>query len=159
MCWQGENKPKVAQADIPVTKVGIKDRDGVHPYFRENYTLLVYEEGKTFESNLETNNLSSNLLEIAKGLHGFNSDKIHIENYQYAYGLGENFTLSYSTNPDNKVYFRNTSSKYKILVVLLCSIPEGTIYYENEKGEIVTPKLRVDSIVDAISFCRKHETS
>ena len=36
--------------------------------------------------------------------------------------------------------------KFPVFSVMYCTIPEGSVYYENEDGEIVTDKIRTDKI-------------
>jgi hypothetical protein len=141
MCWYGKATPKIAKDDIPCKKIVGKHetkRNVYVPFFRSPYTDMTYHIGKTYMAKVGISyyiDLSTvfrrNEDLITTGIHCYANDVKIFDSKPLGYKtvkIGRFNTLyTYKNNP----------------VVLCCIIPKGTVYYENEYGEIVTEKLRI----------------
>lgn len=143
MCWK-TNRINNIKEHIVRTKNGLKvlkicllDKDErIIPYFYSD--RLVYEMGKTYESEFEKYENQSFKLQICEGLHSYNSKKVFFEK---------------SKHPWSNIYYFDISNKYGCIrnfnfeigfsraVSVECVIPYGSKYYENEYGEIVSDTL------------------
>lgn len=147
MCWRGKNIPKVAGENTTAFKIAIFELDGVRPYYMRE--LLQYEKYRDYSVHFKIVPLSDNEVEIQDGLHCYRLGKVQLLEYQYQYGFGEILKVGLPESYLNcfgrrkQDAYANTDSKYAILKYMLCQIPEGTIYYENDCGEIVAEKLKV----------------
>lgn len=158
MCWityfSKHGTPIKAEKDVKVFKVCAIDKDGyaipyyMYPVFYKEYkkgeTYHLPDELKIFE-NSPTSYRSSGF-HADYGFHAYSS-----EHCQYGKS-GENIltsdievlTVSSVEDKHRCDYYR---PQFYGNAILECSIPEGTTYYENENGEIVTEALRVDNII------------
>ena len=157
MCWityfTKHGTPIKAENDVKVFKVCTIDRDGYAiPYYMHFNSRLKYEKGVTYHLpiKLEIFKNSTELLSLG----GFHADYgFHAYSSQHCqYGKSGEYILTSDievltvSDVDDKHRCDCYRPQYYGNAILECSIPEGTIYYENENGEIVTEVLRVDNI-------------
>ena len=124
MCWFGLNKSIVAEKNIKVFKICLKKKGKILSYYNE----FVYEVGAEYSATFGIRIKDFGRIAIYEGLHSYSSDcclKIYKEGiYCDWFGRGEP------------------------IVKVDCIIPKGAIYYENEKGEIVSNRLEIVSVQD-----------
>lgn len=154
MCWTAYNKqrsqPIKAEKDIKVFKIAvITENDNAKPYFMD-YSEIVYKTGETYTTNMEPPEQKYCAYVIGKGFHSYNMDSCY-------YTKGEVNCLVSVTGEVIFHYSRITVNSHygcsimnylthRTICVMHCTIPEGTTYYENHNGEIVSNAIRVDSI-------------
>ena len=140
MCWIGlpENK-HIAQEDIKCKKIMLFDKENRN--FRSPYMMERYELFEKYTQNFNPDELNpingSNKLNINIGIHCFNNE---VE-----------FTIPSIGN--NRIYFGlsvfEKRGKY-VPSIVECTIPKGTLYYENSNKEIVTERLIIDKILKVL---------
>ena len=125
MCWDGLNKPIVAEEDIKVFKICLKQTGKtLMSYFR----TFVYEVGVEYSATFGIEIEDFGEIAIYEGLHSYSTEcPIKFDTY-----IGKNRFIDY--------YPPNES-----IVKVECVIPKGATYYENENGEIVSDTLRIVS--------------
>ena len=154
MCWEGKKADhKIAIKDVKVIKVvyvkeGKKDNKCYAPYTGYKYTINKLYKTKPL---VITGRFSKSSI-IERGFHSFsmNVDISFEERHQYLYAPYDLYTICGYKFYDNieNIYpvtiiegvREKVVGKFK-LKLLECIIPEGTEYYENEYGEIVSNKL------------------
>lgn len=158
MCWityfTKHGTPIKAEKDVKVFKVCTVDREGYAvPYYMHYSLCLRYKKGETYHLPYELK-----IFENSTALHhssGFHADYgFHAYNSEHCqYGKsGENIlTSDIEVLTVSDVDDKHRCDYYRPQLygnaILECSIPEGTTYYENENGEIVTDAIRVDNII------------
>ena len=140
MCWIGlpENK-HIAQEDIKCKKIMLFDKENRN--FRSPYMMERYELFEKYTQSFNPDELNpingSNKLNINIGIHCFNNE---VE-----------FTIPSIGN--NRIYFGlsvfEKRGKY-VPSIVECTIPKGTLYYENGNKEIVTERLIIDKILKVL---------
>ena len=140
MCWIGlpENK-HIAQEDIKCKKIMLFDKENRN--FRSPYMMERYELFEKYTQSFNPDELNpingSNKLNINIGIHCFNNE---VE-----------FTIPLVGN--NRIYFGlsvfEKRGKY-VPSIVECTIPKGTLYYENVNKEIVTERLIIDKILKVL---------
>ena len=140
MCWIGlpENK-HIAQEDIKCKKIMLFDKENRN--FRSPYMMERYELFEKYTQSFNPDELNpingSNQLNINIGIHCFNNEA--------------EFTIPSIGN--NRIYFGlsvfEKRGKY-VPSIVECTIPKGTLYYENSNKEIVTEKLIIDKILKVL---------
>lgn len=139
MCWNTK-KPavlKMAEKDRAVFKVV----EQIDEKLLSNYRKFPYEIGKLYETRIGDRKAAFGRLRIEEGFHSY-SNKCKWEPL-YAF-------------PDTvyRVAFGNLSLAIFDLSVIhkhvrvSCIIPKGSLYYENEYGEIVSDKIIIKEIVE-----------
>lgn len=146
MCWVGEPFEKVADKDIKVYKVvrathftNKQGRDEVQAeaWYRRD---TVYFPGKRYHlgkkiSPRRTRNFCECYIE--EGFHSYSAENTRIT-YSFHYGW---------LKVDSRNKFCLDVYHY-LPSVLICIIPKGTTYYENDRGEIVSEELVTQNIVE-----------
>ena len=142
MCWKSKHTPikKVAEKDITVYKIFGKYGGKIHSCCYYGF-LWGIGEVKTLDKPLQ--------VEERKTAHPPFND---ITNYNYVINEGYH---SFAIKPYcNYVGWMNPKSVQFIFhwssddMLCECIIPEGSIYYENEYGEIVSDKLMITNETD-----------
>lgn len=143
MCWIGSKfDERIANKDITVYKAvyRVKSSKEKAKYLAPFNMWFEYEIGKTYFQPMDGVSIGVYSYEIHNGLHCF-SPEMWVER-KFIYG----FTVSRYGNKSEKEHswdFKIISPK-KIPVIMKCTIPQGTKYYQNSVGEIVTEKLIVE---------------
>ena len=144
MCWIGlpENK-HIAQEDIKCKKIMLFDKENRNfrsPYMLTPYELFEEHTQKFITIELEPKpgkDITKAELRINIGIHCFNNE---VE-----------FTIPSIGN--NRIYFGlsvfEKRGKY-VPSIVECTIPKGTLYYENGNKEIVTERLIIDKILKVL---------
>ena len=146
MCWVGNlTDIKVADNDITVYKILMKKKQGINcdasarylsPFMFAPYSFYVVEHKKLIKPVPSYAN--STTYTISEGLHCY-SENVFVKSY------GEENGLSVYSKAENVKGHRPVesyiSSANRFPVVIKCIIPEGSTYYENMYGEIVTQRL------------------
>lgn len=140
MCWVGENIKKVAEEDVKCQKIVDHHipSDTYHAYFHE---FFEYECGKVYEEKItpEITN-SSNDHEFIRINEGFHCYSMDIAMKRLA---SRSIELTSMTHGTRSAYPSHVNPAFNT-VVMECTIPKGTEYYENGSGEIVTSKIIVE---------------
>lgn len=152
MCWTTNRAEfavkKTAEQDIPVfkivryKKIKIYMDDEITTKITSYFQGYEYTLGKQVESEMkiETKMMIGPVTlptspRINTGLHSYDmklrKTLLHVDGINYIYGLDGGFVQAYSTY---------------VSAIMHCVIPAGAEYYENERGEIVSNKLRTVSI-------------
>lgn len=141
MCWRAfKAEKKIAQKDFNVYKVLMtKEKDSIlispfryFPYcLGKEYKAEIHVEEAIFPYEKDT---------IDEGLHCY-SEECMVKDVYKSIAVSNHYgqTLECYTA---EFYRLGTS-----LVVIKCTIPKGSAYYENGNGEIVTEKYTLDKIV------------
>ena len=158
MCWCGINKPLVVKKNehINVVKIVLMTDDRKYvPYFVKNGKIKEYKPGGIYNEIIEDE--IGYLIEIRQGIHSYLAKNVRIipttadcmpynqsinyDEYRVAveHGLATLWTYRYDRNNVDE-------NLHKHLCLLMGHLPEGTTYYANSCGEIVSDALEVDLI-------------
>ena len=153
MCWIGKTTDKkIADKNTKTFKAMYMDVSKEEPKYYAPLTTYEYELNKLYDVGsieLVTNKCGERIIE--KGLHSF-SLRVALGINKLIAQYGENVYVinGYRFFDDRKrlspyvLHMKSNTLKGNFkLVLLVCTIPEGTKYYENEDGEIVSSKLIV----------------
>ena len=138
MCWRAfKAEKKIAQTDFNVYKALIRNVE--NSLLFSPFRYFPYCLGKEYkaEIHVEEDNIFDT---IDEGLHCY-SEECMVKEFCKSIAVG---------NPYGQTLECYTSEFYRLgtsLVVIKCTIPKGTAYYENGNGEIVTEKYTLDKIV------------
>lgn len=137
MCWQKykhtDLQRHIAETDIISTKVLVLEKNKLRAFYRKYY----YAIGELNQTDfpLEMNYLGN----IYEGFHSYNS-----ENIKYVKAITGIFVNNIVRKEFIHIFnFQECNS----LVVVECTIPKGSEYYENSIGEIVSDKLIINKIL------------
>jgi hypothetical protein len=159
MCWVGEPFAKVADKDIKVYKVvrathftNKQGRDEVQAeaWYRGN---TVYFPGKRYQLGkplvrIPTNHFCECYIE--EGFHSYSAEKTSMRR-----SVNDGMLR---LDSENRIGFDFYLYKPSILI---CVIPRGTVYYENENGEIVSEEIITQRILewDYLMYATKYDIS
>jgi hypothetical protein len=145
MCWQSFRKPvkKIAHKNINVLKILFFDdsNNSIISYFYN----FKYEENVIYFEKIDDYFIVDKyddvlyrprylLYRINKGFHSYKNIKFEFRfPLLFAYNNNGNFLERYNINTEMRV--------------ALCSIPEGSEYYENENGEIVSNSIIINKVI------------
>lgn len=144
MCWIGNKAHrKIAKEDIKCKKIISLDfkANFYTPYYRMDD--MVYELGKLYSCNTLSIGAvdKKGNIRISRGFHCYGKyvavcrpNALSEIGTQYDY-------LVHMIGKPYQGYWRNSTRKP---ILVECTIPSGSIYYENEDGEIVSDHLRID---------------
>lgn len=136
MCWKSKEKktPQIAGEGIFVYKVMYRKPDNGR--FRSLYRRMDYEPEKIYWTDVNPISIDSPLyseMMIENGFHSYSIDKT------IAIKDNESQTLEVICMVNrvmiDSIFFPNN------LVIAECIIPEGSKYYENDLGEIVSNRI------------------
>ena len=143
MCWETKKciKPHIADKDLHVYKICLRHYNyGALPYYQPGKAF--YAEGKTYDADQfdapYPSHCNYNIYEIYHGMHSY-SCECQIKQY------GE-IPSNVCPYIDGGGYLGHYSMNLNLLLVL-CSIPKGTTYYLNEKGEYVSESIKMDKFL------------
>jgi len=140
MCWIGK-KVNLKKSDKPITVYKIMSKKGGvlrGPY----YNMHDYTIGTTYEIKIKAHLLFEDKLMINAGYHSYSAN-CRIRRKIYKTKNYEVLLIDSPTKMDIN-YFINIKKDNLPYVVVKCTIPANTTYYENENGEIVSEKLMVN---------------
>ena len=152
MCWVGKlEDKKVATEDIKVKKILDKFMGFYYAYYQEWFE---YKLGEVYETTVEprVHNFIEGAYLIDNGFHSYAWD---IEMKQLC--AGDIKVRSLRHLGGQTIYQNNGryGGDHKI-AVMECTIPKGTVYWENQVGEIVSEKLILEEeiyVEDDCNFC------
>ena len=145
MCWIGTRTQKwIATKDIPCKKViGYDEKVGVYRPWIMRALPCFYSIGHLYTADfgIEQRSCEHYYLQIHKGIHCYANSLKVCKRHEYGMVVGNNlFTVG------NNLFIGDKATLKPILVD--CIIPRGATYYENERGEIVTNKLKLVKIYE-----------
>lgn len=144
MCWSSTKIPirKIADKDIPCIKIILQCKNGNYQAAFNNYD---YSIGKLYEqeSNLQIVNFPNNYKPVSflirDGFHSYSMEcRFTYDNYV--------LVIYPKNNPFYDDYL-NFFCDYDYFIGLFI-IPKDSEYYENEKGEIVSSKIKFQKVID-----------
>ena len=135
MRWEAKRKSnrfaRIAIKDIPVFKIAQTRNGLITPYFYSGN--IIYIEGKTYVQPIWSLLLPKKYR--SKGIHCYNNECVITIDYPYIVdvkglynGINRPLLQSYSLKPT---------------VRMDSVIPKGTIFFENDIGEMVTTRLKI----------------
>ena len=154
MCWNGKvDDWHIVKGSKKVYKVLSRkpkswawyDKDFVIKY-RSPFMGFWYLKDKEYSKKIEVYHKMplSDKIEIYSGIHAYSMENCKIVRQPYYIEM-----LTVVDSSGNTITrYNNTVYELEQTVVVECTIPEGTTYYENERGEIVTEKLIINREVE-----------
>ena len=139
MCWAGRVEKRIADKDITVYKV--ITHNGV--VYASYYTNFTYEVGKRYDGGKLIPQGSSDYGVISRGFHSYSAENTHIR-LSGDCGIKVHARI-YLNNPSQ--FIDGYDERWYGTFLMACSIPKGTIYYENDRGEIVSESIFVKEII------------
>ena len=149
MCWIGLTiNKKIATKDIKCKKIIVYVKNGRYSCYAPYYftTDMIYEIGKGYSRNICAKPLNdfSTYTRITNGLHSYSEECTAI--------LRMDGGIIIKTKTTEKVVFTKvhsecSSSGYMEPVLVECTIPKGSTYYENKYGEIVSDRLKINKVL------------
>ena len=152
MCWSTNlpelAAPKTAKKPIKVYKVCKKrpNSDIIISYYMNHE----YKVGKTYQMNVDFEVIDFDerpYYEINAGFHSYNHEKTKVKVTYYHHG-DDNKLIGVLFGDQNCHIDSFKMSDYDTIDIVRveCTIPEGSTYYENASGEIVSNAITIDSI-------------
>ena len=140
MCWEGKvSDRKIATRDIKTKKIVEFINGSYCAYFRRNFR---YELGKTYTAKIKPykQEPSDTHCIIDTGLHSYAWDTkmTRITDGDIVVVCARECGIRMG-----RFYFLRNH-----ILVMECTIPKGTVYYENEDGEIVSEKLIINKQIE-----------
>lgn len=138
MCWRGvKGNRKIAEHDIKTRKVLMYDsvRDRLTAFYHDEF---VYELGKLYKqeiNEIDYITFVGNHIAIQEGFHSYSCER------PITKSLTE--TTIYSVFAAYRTHIKTL-----IPTLVECTIPKGSVYYENDYNEIVSNCLVIDSIIE-----------
>lgn len=121
----------------------------VYPYYftynddKKEYNTYVlgrtYRQRKELKAPRNTSSMGITLV-INEGFHSFSREKLEVVRHQNSRNL-----YAYRIRMDGTK--RQLDSYMVSPIVVSCTIPKGSTYYENEMGEIVSDAIRIDEFI------------
>ena len=132
MCWISFNKPikMIAEKDIPVVKFVYKRQGG----YQSVYYRYPYKIGDEVTSTI----IFGGENYIREGLHSYIPCSIYLEGWHSYYICVKLKNSCFNVDTLFSEYDDGST-----LVQMNCIIPKGSEYYVNERGEVVSNKLKV----------------
>lgn len=150
MCWLGnlEDK-KIATEDIKTKKILDFFKGGYYGYYQEWFN---YELGKVYVEEIipKPHSLFSQKCVIEVGFHSYAWD------FEMTLLCGGDIRVKTPRGRETTFINHGKYGGDHKIVVVECTIPKGTVYYENRFGEIVSEKLIIEEeieIKDDCNFC------
>ena len=150
MCWKTKCKeltePKTATKPLKTFKVC---KECPHPFNPDKvssyYFNKEYKKDESYTLNGGIHVFCDDFrwpekYRIDYGFHSYDPDKIRTEK--------EGSTLVFYNKEDCALDVYDL--RFHILYRVECTIPKGSVYYENENGEIASDKIRIDSITEIV---------
>lgn len=142
MCWRGfKAEKKIAQKDFNVYKV--LRSNGKNSLLISPFRYFPYSLGKEYKAEIHVEDAIFPYEKdiINEGLHCYSEHcMVRQLNGYIKVDNSSGRPLECYNVPSYPSYF---------LVVIKCTIPKGTVYYENGNGEIVTEKYILNKVVHA----------
>ena len=161
MCWTGriEDK-KIASHDVKCRKIIKMDMiTGKYVPFYLDHTM-VYRMGGTYALTIQPRfsslgvavTLSVGNMAIERAFHAY-SMKVKIVTNT---GVGDGYKAELFDDPVSVIYPSQIDFEP---IVVECVIPKGTVYYENDRGEIASESLKIVRTIEPEELCVGTENS
>ena len=142
MCWTGHSKhKKIATEDICCKKIiGTSEDKMLRAWFRRNH---VYHIGETYTARINPlpSTVGETRLIIRNGLHCYDNKvgitSVYLVVSRLCYGLRDFY------HP----FLERMGAVEVRPVIVECIIPKGTVFYENQWGDIVSEALKIIKII------------
>ena len=143
MCWIGEYHPLYAFANMKTFKiVRIWNNNTIYSLYHKDFEWKLGEE---YKINLDENIYTQiDIVEINRGFHCYDPDEVNL----IIDKCGANIWSKWKKLDGEFTRCRENNN----LAVMECIIPEGSEYFENKYGEIVTEKLKPISITKIFHY-------
>ena len=150
MCWTGHSKhKKIATEDICCKKIISTSEDKMlRAWFRRNH---VYHIGETYTAKINPlpSTVGETRLIIRNGLHCYDN-KVGITSVDMNNGEAPYLVVSRLFHGLRDFYhpFLERMGAVEVRPVIVeCIIPKGTVFYENQWGDIVSETLKIIKII------------
>lgn len=153
MCWVGNiHNKRIAEKDIHCKKIIAKYSNGcLDAWYRKGHPYAV---GETYEEklNIEPRSKDSDAIDINNGLHCYDgSVKITITKVpeELPYLVIQKLKGCFKRD----FYNAHHIDEFNVIPVIVeVVIPKGTVFYENEFGEIVTEAFTLTKVIEPDSI-------
>jgi hypothetical protein len=150
MCWTGDIKHKrIATEDICCKKIiSTSDDKMLRAWFRRNH---VYHIGETYTARISPlpSTVGETRLIIRNGLHCYDNKvgitSVDMNNCEPPYLVVKR--LFHGLREFYHPFFERMGPVEVRPVIVECIIPKGTVFYENEWGDIVAETLKIIKII------------
>lgn len=148
MCWHSNSIVESKRAEKGMTVWKIMKQIGGTTYVKSYYQKMKYKIGRLYETemNIKFNDFVSLGLylypmSITEGFHSYNPKGVKFTRTQFFWDMTKKGLDDRDDRLD--IIFEDPYA-----VVVECVIPEGSTYYENDRGEIVSDKIIItDKII------------
>ena len=139
MCWisidKNDSVCHMANKDIKVFKI-MKRVMNDDSYFYSYFQNYIYRQGRRYTDEIKLIALG-NCLRINHGYHSYSSEDCHVE-------IEDNIR-SILVCPTNGIGLNGRYKNDFDVCVVKCIIPQGSKYYKNSIGEIVSDSIIIES--------------
>lgn len=153
MCWAtvdiGRTIGRVAKNDIEMYKVMVMKPLEDEELFYSAYHDFPYKKGDLYKLGSQTEidmlrEESITFYRIFKGFHSYNSQSTFL--CKEHNNIGESLAVYSIDKGKVESYIENDGITPRILKKVRCVIPKGSVYFENEFGEIVSNKIIIKNV-------------
>lgn len=148
MCWatkkKKNSKPKVSDGNVKCRKLCFKRTSGDDDGIISWYEGFRYDVGSTYRTEMQCPDKLSGLGEcytIREGFHSYEENCL-LSLTENKHDMLKRIDFTY----EGRISWTTWAYPDRMPVILECHIPEGSTYYENEWGEMVSESITVDSI-------------
>lgn len=145
MCWCSRTTPvkQIANEDITVYKTLIY---GNSKYYNYHYTLGKLE---VLSKDIEVI-WDAPYFEIFEGFHSYRISKA-----VQAMDLHNRYRLYFNDGYNN--WYLDAINTLESLELYECTIPKGSVYYDNGFGEVISNQIKVNKLIDVKTFLSPRE--
>ena len=147
MCWQSQElKEKRSNGKVKVFKICYFKKDQIKAYFFYDFS---YKLNEIYQTNVRINKKYDEFYDYfvyigTQGFHSYSADYCNVTKNIWT------FVVKPNTNGDRVESY--PVPRNETLVVVEGYIPKDGVYYENEKGEIISDKIILTEIIDILNF-------
>lgn len=129
MCWVSSQAVKqVAKEDIKVFKIGESHKGMFHSMYKD----FKYQLNQLYITNIYIDKDNAGRFVGSQGFHSYDPSIVHLE-------ISENKIIQWAVYAGQiKLDFDTIDANY---VKAECVIPKGSVYYENDFGEIISNQI------------------
>lgn len=135
MCWVTNSKPEAHFADSNIKVYKIVTKTSRKNMVNSLYRGYTYKIGKLFE--MEKRIIPGLVLSSANG-----------KSYAIKEGFHSYATFAKATRKFEEIITYDLNSSVNMFVIVECIIPEGSRYYINNEGEVVSDKIIISGFRD-----------
>ena len=135
MCWSSKTLEKrIATEDIKTFKVGFVKGTMLYSYYR----WFHYDINRLYETTIYPDDIER-LYRIYTGFHSYSHKKCSY------FCKTEDRHINVQSKINGKLIDRYYDND---IMIFECTIPKGTEYYKNERGEIVSEAIIINKIIE-----------